>query len=121
MNDLQDMAERADRALRTSNARNTAESVFSLFRSSRDVLSTLAARRGWTQRNDREFVCMFGDRTSTLNVPAHYDTEQLARLITRIEVNVFLGGGADDLLLRELQSLAQRELHRLFAESQGEG
>jgi len=116
MTDLQDLAERADRALRTSTARNTAESVFSLLRSSADPLAGLASRRGWSQHSDREFVCVFGDRSSTLNVPAGYDVEQLARLITRIEVNVFLGGGADDLLLRELQSLAQRELQRLFDE-----
>ena len=116
MSDLQDLAERADRALRTSNARNTAESVFSLMQSGADPLQGLASRRCWTQRSDREFVCVFGDRSSTLNVPVVYDAEQLARLITRIEVNVFLGGGADDLLLRELQSLAQRELQRLFEE-----
>ena len=116
MNDLEDLAERADRAMRTSAARTTAESVHALVTSGHEVLDKLATQRGWTRRNDREFVCAFGGRTSTLNVPAVYDAEQLARLITRIEVNVFLGGGADDLLLRELQALAMRELQRLFAE-----
>ena len=116
MIDLQDLAERTDRALRTSNARSTAESVFSLLRSNTDPLVGLASRRGWAQRSEREFVCVFGERSSTLNVPAGYDAQQLARLITRIEVNVFLGGGADDLLLRELQAMAQRELQRLFEE-----
>jgi hypothetical protein len=117
MNELEELAERTDRALRTSNARRTAEAVYDLVRSSPDVLDALSHQRGWTRRNDREFVCAFGGRTSTLNVPAAYDVEQLARLITRIEVNVFLGGGADDLLLRELQALAARELQRLFQES----
>jgi hypothetical protein len=116
MSDLEELAERADRAMRTSAARTTAESVFTLMHSGDEPLEKLATQRGWSRRNDREFVCAFGGRTSTLNVPATYTAEQLARLITRIEVNVFLGGGADDLLLRELQSLAQRELQRLFAE-----
>jgi len=116
MNELEEMAERADRAMRTSAARRTAETVYELVRSSPDVLAALSTQRGWTRRNDREYVCSFGGRSSTLNVPAAWDSQQLARLITRIEVNVFLGGGADDLLLRELQALALRELQRLFEE-----
>ncbi|HUR80159.1 MAG TPA: hypothetical protein VM733_05305 [Thermoanaerobaculia bacterium] len=116
MTHIEDLAGRTDRALRTRGARNTAEAVFHLVRSTDNVLDALARQRGWQRRADDEFVCSFGGRTSTLNVPAHYDVEQIARLITRIEVNVFLGGGADDLLLRELQAMAQRELERLFAE-----
>jgi len=116
MTHIEDLAGRTDRALRTRAARNTAEAVYTLVRSSDDVLDALSHQRGWQRRADDEFVCTFGGRTSTLNVPVGYDFEQLARLITRIEVNVFLGGGADDLLLRELQSLAQRELERLFEE-----
>ena len=113
---LEDLAERADRAMRTSAARNTAQAVYTLVSTSDAPLTKLSAQRGWTRRNDREYVCAFGGRTSTLNVPASYTPAQLAHLITRIEVNVFLGRGADDLLLRELQALAQRELQRLFAE-----
>ncbi len=114
MSDIEELAERADRAMRTRAARTTAETVHAMLRASTDPLESLATQRGWSRRNDREYVCAFGGRTSTLNVPTVWDTEQLARLITRIEVNVFLGGGADDLLLRELQALAQRELQRLF-------
>ena len=116
MNELEDLATRADRAMRTRAARTTAETVYTMVRSSQDVLESLSTQRGWSRRNDREYVCAFGGRTSTLNVPTAWDIEQLARLITRIEVNVFLGGGADDLLLRELQALAGRELERLFDE-----
>jgi hypothetical protein len=113
---IEDLAERTDRAMRTRVARSTAETIFTLLQSSSDPLDALSGHRGWTRRNPAEFVCAFGQRTSTLNIPVTYDLEQLARLITRIEVNVFLGGGADDLLLRELQALAQRELQRLFAD-----
>jgi hypothetical protein len=116
MSHIEELAERADRAMRTSAARTSAESAYALVRNNPDPLAALAAQRGWSRRNERELVCAFGGRTSTLNVPATYDAHQLARLITRIEVNVFLGGGADDLLLRELQALAMRELERLFAE-----
>lgn len=116
MSDIEELAERTDRAMRTSVARNTAESVYTLVTTNDAPLAKLATQRGWTRLNDREYVCAFGGRTSTLNVPASYTPEQLAHLITRIEVNVFLGRGADDLLLRELQALAQRELQRLFAE-----
>jgi hypothetical protein len=117
MNDLEELAERTDRAMRTFAARTTAEAAYHLVRSGDHVLDALATQRGWSRRSDREFVCAFGDRTSTLNIPEHYDPEQLARLITRVEVNVFLGGGADDLLLRELQAMAQRELQRLFEQA----
>ena len=116
MTHIEDLAGRTDRALRTRAARNTAEAVYTLVRSADNVLDALSHQRGWERRAADEFVCTFGSRSSTLNVPIGFNLEQLARLITRIEVNVFLGGGADDLLLRELQSLAQRELERLFEE-----
>ncbi|HVE72465.1 MAG TPA: hypothetical protein VNI54_13965 [Thermoanaerobaculia bacterium] len=114
--ELEEIAERTDRAMRTRMARSTAETIHTLVRSSPNALDALAGHRGWMRRSDDEFVCTFGTRSSTLNVPSTYDLEQLTRLITRIEVNVFLGGGADDLLLRELQALAGRELERLFDE-----
>lgn len=117
MNDIEELAERTDRAMRTSGARRTAEAVYELVRTSPDILAALAHQRGWTRRGECEFVCAFGARSSTLDIPAVYDAEQLARLITRTEVNVFLGRGADDLLLRELQALALRELERLFDEA----
>jgi hypothetical protein len=117
-------AERADRAMRTFRARTTAETVYELVRDAVEagppeeaesrILAILAAQRGWSRRSDRELACSFGERTSVLSIPRPFDTEQLARLITRTEVNVFLGGGADDALMRELQSLAARELQRLM-------
>ena len=116
MTELDDLAVRADRAMRTSAARNTAEAAFTLVSGSTDPLAALAVQRGWSRAGDRAFVCSFGGRSATLDIPLAWDAEQLARLITRTEVNVFLGGGADDLLLRELQALAQRELGRLFDE-----
>ena len=115
MTDLEDLAERADRAMRTFAARNTAHSVYDFVRSnSGSVLDSLATLRGWSRRGEREFVCAFGGRSATVALPRSFDAEQTARLITRTEVNVFLGGGADDILVRELQALAQRELERLF-------
>jgi hypothetical protein len=121
---IEDLARRADRAMRTFSARDIAESTYTTVRDAllsaeagdaeTRVLNALATRRGWKRRNDLEFVCAFGDRTSVLNVPRPFQAEQFARLITRIEVNVFLGGGTADALLREFQSLAQRELQRLF-------
>jgi hypothetical protein len=117
-------AERADRAMRTFRARTTAETVYELVRDAMAagppedaesrILDALGKTRGWSRRSDRELACSFGERKSVLFIPRPFDAEQLARLITRTEVNVFLGGGADDALMRELQSLAARELQRLM-------
>jgi hypothetical protein len=122
---FEELAERADRAMRTFNARNTAEMVHTAIRAAvtangtgdleSSALSALSERRGWHQSADHEFVCSFGKRKATLAIPTPFDPHQLTRLVTRVEINVFLGGGSDDTLLRELQALAQRELERLFA------
>lgn len=121
---IEELAERANRAMRTFSARNTAETAYSAVQEAllsaeaidaeARVLKALETKRGWKRKSDREFVCTFGERSAVLNVPRPFDPEQLTRLITRIEVNVCLGGGVDDSLMRELQSLAQRELQRLF-------
>ena len=109
--------------MRTSSARDIAESTYTTVRDAllsaeagdaeTRVLNALATRRGWTRKNAVEFTCSFGNRTSVLNVPRPFQSEQFARLVTRVEVNVFLGG-TDDALVREFQSLAQRELQRLY-------
>lgn len=112
--EFEELAERADRAMRTFAARSTAHSVYTLVRDAPDVLQALEHWRGWSRRSEREFVCSFGGRSATLAVPRPFDPETMAKLITRTEVNVFLAGGADDLLVRELQELARRELERLF-------
>jgi hypothetical protein len=124
LDDFTLLAERADRAMRTFSARNTAETVYEMVQEallspeSTDaesrVLDALAKQRGWKRKSDREFVCTFGERSCTLTIPKPFDRQQVTRLITRVEVNVFLGGHRDDALMRELQSLAQRELQRLF-------
>ena len=124
LNDFSYLAERADRAMRTFSARNTAESSYEVVQNAllspeavdveTRVLNALGAHRGWKRKNEREFVCTFGDRSCTLTIPRPFDRQQVTRLITRVEVNVFLGGHADDALMRELQSLAQRELQLLF-------
>lgn len=116
--EIEDLAERADRAMRTFAARNTAQSVYEFVRRNPDPVEVLGTLRGWTRRSEREFVCAFGGRSATVALPRSFDSEQTARLITRTEVNVFLGGGTDDLLVRELQALAQRELERLFNEEE---
>lgn len=118
------LAERANRAMRTFNARNTAEACYALVQEalmspeSADaesrVLNALSKEHGWTRKNDREFLCTFGDRSCTLTVPRPFDRIQLTRLITRVQLNVFHGGGTDHTLMQDLQLLAQRELQRLF-------
>jgi len=120
---LEDLAERADRAMRTYSARNIAESAYALVRDAllsaeegdaeTRVCNALAARSGWKRLNERDFVCTFGDRSAVLTVPRPFDAQQMAQLITRVEVNVCLGRDAAHPMLRELQSLAQRELQRL--------
>jgi hypothetical protein len=120
---IEELAERADRAMRTFSARSTAESAYGAVRdallSAEDddaetrVTNALSQRRGWKRLNNREFVCSFGDRSSVLTVPQPFDSGLMAQLITRVEVNVFLGDGMHYELLRELQALAQRELQRL--------
>lgn len=103
--------------MRTFAARSTAHSVFELVRTSPSVLDELATLRGWSRLGDQDFVCAFGGRSATIAIPRAFPPQDLARLITRTEVNVFLSGGGDDLLVRELQALAQRELQRLFEEN----
>jgi hypothetical protein len=124
LSDLTLLAERADRAMRTFRARSTAESAYELVQDAllspeaidaeSRVLNALAKQRGWKRKNEREFICTFGDRSCTLAIPTPFDRQQVTRLITRVEVNVFLGGGADHAFMQNLQSLAQRELQRLF-------
>jgi hypothetical protein len=126
---VEELARRADRAMRTFRARSIAESTYSLVRdallSAEDgsaearVFGALAKHPGWSRKSDTEFVCRFGGRSAVLTVPRPFRADQFARLITRVEVNVCLGGGADDALMRELQALAQRELQGLF-DNEGE-
>jgi hypothetical protein len=118
VSELELLAERADRAMRTFAARNTAHSVFELVRTSASVLDDLATIRGWSRRGENNFVCSFGGRSATIAIPPQFSPLELARLITRTEVNVFLTNGTDDLLIRELQAMSQRELQRLFDESE---
>ncbi|HEV7768980.1 MAG TPA: hypothetical protein VGQ76_28565 [Thermoanaerobaculia bacterium] len=120
---IEELAQRADRAMRTFSARNTAESAYSAVRdallSAEDdnaetrVANALSQRQGWKRLSDRDFVCTFGDRSSAMTMPRPFDSGLMPQLITRIEVNVFLGDGLHYEVLRELQALAQRELQRL--------
>ena len=110
-----DLANRADRAMRTTSARRTAEETYQLLLSNEgrdNLLTTLAVRRGWQRQDERTFVCMFGTRRGTLTVPEPFDALQLIQLITRVEINVFLGD-SDPVVLADLHALAQRELHQL--------
>lgn len=111
-----DLANRADRAMRTTSARRAAEETFQLLRANEgreSLLAALAVRRGWQRQNERTFVCTFGGRKGTLTVPSPFDTVQLIQLITRVEINVFLGD-SDPVVLADLHALAQRELHQLL-------
>lgn len=106
--------------MRTMSARRAAEETYSLMvtTDSRTVdgaarlLSALESRRGWRRQDERQFVCTFGARKGTLTVPSPFDAMQLIRLITRVEINVFLGD-SDPEILADLHSLAQRELQLL--------
>lgn len=122
-----DLALRADRALRTSSARRTAVEIYELARDAvrrgdpaaqgaeEQILDALSHRPGWRRRGEREFVCTFSGRTGTMAVPRPFDFEVLTRLVARVEVNVFLGD-CDPQILKDLQSLSQRELQRLLDE-----
>jgi len=119
---IEELAARADRAMRTFRAREIAQSAYALVReallsaedgdSETRVLRALAQRPGWVRKEERDIVYTFGERSSVLNVPTPFDSHQMAQLITRIEVNICLGTG-EHAFMRELQSLAQRELQRL--------
>jgi hypothetical protein len=116
---LEDLAQRADRAMRTMSARRAAEETHMLMLAAgvdgkANLLSALAARRGWQRQGERDFVCVFGDRKGTLTVPSPFDAVQLIGLIARVEINVFLGD-SDPVILTELHALAQRELQLLLA------
>src|SRR5688572_2025777 len=117
-----DLAHRADRAMRTMSARRAAEETYGLmvatdFRAgdgAERLLSALESRRGWRRQDERQFICVFGARKGTLTVPSPFDAMQLIRLITRVEINVFLGD-SDPAILADLHALAQRELQLLCA------
>ena len=118
-----DLAHRADRAMRTMSARRAAEEMYGLMLAatsggSQDgagaLLSALAARRGWRRHDEANFVCTFGTRKGTLTVPSPFDAIELIRLMTRVEINVFLGD-SDPAILADLHALAQRELQLLMA------
>jgi len=112
-----DLAHRADRAMRTTTARRTASEAHELMRVAGEgeaaPLAALERRRGWRRESEREFVCAFGRRKSSMHVPVPFDAVQLIRLVMRVEVNVCLGD-TDPVVLADLQALAQRELHQLL-------
>lgn len=115
-----DLAHRADRAMRTMSARRAAEETYALMVATdlggddgaARLLSALESRRGWQRQDERQFTCVFGARKGTMTVPSPFDAMQLIRLITRVEINVFLGD-SDPEILADLHSLAQRELQLL--------
>ena len=113
------LAERADRSLRTFSARRTTEETYEAlqpFVSSGEqaLLDALGSLRSWSRPEYSRFICAFGNRSAVLTVPIPFNPQALLRLITRTEVNVFLGD-SDPMLLPELHSIAQRELERLLA------
>ncbi|HYO79264.1 MAG TPA: hypothetical protein VE010_22560 [Thermoanaerobaculia bacterium] len=114
---MQPLAERADRSMRTSHARRTTEDTYEALRPSMHnqaaLLEALAARRCWARSDETHFVCTFGERTSVLTLPIPFNAQAVMRLVTRAEVNVFLGD-SHDVLLPELHRIAQRELERLM-------
>jgi hypothetical protein len=116
---LQSIAERADRSLRTFSARRTTEETYETLRpfvrsGEQALLDALGGLRSWSRPEYGRFLCTFGDRQAILTVPIPFNPQALLRLITRTEVNVFLGD-SDPMLLPELHSIAQRELERLLA------
>jgi hypothetical protein len=120
------MSMTADRAMRTRAARARAQAVRASIldwmagRSVREgqqaMLQALSERAGWTRRSGREFVFEFGGRHTIIIVPQAIDVEQFIATVTRAEVSVVLGD-CDWRILKELQSLAARELQQL-AESE---
>jgi hypothetical protein len=116
---LSSIAERADRSLRTFSARRTTEETYETLRpfvraGEHALLDALGTLRSWTRPGYDRFICAFGDRSAILTVPIPYNPQALLRLITRTEVNVFLGD-SDATLLPELHAIAQRELETLMA------
>ncbi|HEX8252394.1 MAG TPA: hypothetical protein VF846_04525 [Thermoanaerobaculia bacterium] len=114
---MQPLAERADRSMRTSHARRNTEETYEALQTSMHseaaLLEALAARRCWSRSDATHFVCRFGERSSVLTLPIPFNARAVLRLVTRAEVNVFLGD-SHDVLLPELHRIAQRELERLM-------
>jgi hypothetical protein len=114
----------ADRAMRTRAARGRAQAVYASIREwmrgltlrdgQQPMLDALGRRAGWTRRSHREFIFEFGGRRSIIIVPLAIDVPQLIAIVTRAEVSVLLGD-CDWRILKELQSLAARELQQLAA------
>lgn len=121
---LRALAQRTDRSLRTFSARRTAEETYEALQpfidaGERPLLERLASLRCWSRPEPARFVCAFGGREAILTVPIPYNADALLRLITRTEVNVFLGD-SDPALLPHLHAIAQRELERLMLRDRSE-
>ena len=125
--ELSSFSARADRALRTMVARRCAADAHALAQqlgrrsmsavlSRSTILDALASRTGWTRLNADQVTCSFGGRRAVIRVPATLTAEQLAMLLARTEVRVLLGDAGFGLV-RDLQTLADCELQRLFARS----
>jgi hypothetical protein len=80
----------------------------------RMLLSSLAARPGWSRQSEQTFVHAFGSRQSEITFPTPVDVQTVAALVTRAEINALLGD-CDWPLLSAFQELAARELKVQFS------
>lgn len=116
---LHKLAAQADRTLRTFTARRVATETYAMVQASQSLdpvrlLTGLERRATWSRVGDHEFACSFGPRRATLALRQGTNVEELARMITRIEVRVLLGD-LEYAVVAQLQSLADSELQRLLA------
>ena len=80
-----------------------------------DLIASLGNRAAWSHVAGNELACAFGSRQRIVRIPAGDDILQIASMIARTEVRIFLGD-APAPVVTHLQAFAESELQRRLSQ-----